>query len=109
MSELRITPVLKKTDDSYEFCCNQKGTEGKILVEYFVYLKEGVLISYVVSSKNWEYHAAKEDSRLGLMIWTPNDSAWKKVNENITKAYNDFVAEKVLLGRNEEPQQELPI
>jgi hypothetical protein len=106
MSELNIIPVLKKQDDTYDFCCHQKGAEGKVLAEYFVYLKEGVVIGYVVNSKAWEYHAAKEDPKLGLMVWTAQDNAWKRVNESITKAYNDFTAEKALLGPDEPKKQE---
>jgi hypothetical protein len=109
MSELNIVPVLKKTDSSYDFSACSKNKENAILAEWFVFLEESVIIGWQVSQKTWEYSAIREDKNLGLMVWNQTEGTWKVVNEMIKKSYNDHVAEKALLGRNEDPQQEFPV
>lgn len=106
MSELGLMPILKKSTNAYDFVIVEK-KDDKILAEYFVFLKELVYISYIVSTKSWHYYPLKEDSRMGLMYWVVNDTCWQKVGPLTTKAYNDYIADKALLGNNEEPQQEL--
>jgi hypothetical protein len=109
MSELNLVPVLKKTDSTYDFSACSKNKESAVLAEWFIFLQESVIIGWHVAQKTWEYSAIREDKTLGLMVWNNGEGTWKVVNDIIKKAYNDHVVEKALLGRNEDPQQELPV
>lgn len=93
-----IIPVIKRQDDEYDFKLDIKDSKGeKIVKTWYCYMADSVLIGYSHESKAWEYHAIKEDKKLGLMSWVHADGVWKVVNADITKAYSDCVAEKALL------------
>lgn len=99
-------PVLKKTDNTFDFSCTQKGKDESIAAQWFVYLKEQVIISYNTSDKRWSYDPIREDPKLGLMVWSSNEQSWRQVNGIITKAYGEFVAERELLGDKKDEQKQ---
>lgn len=94
-------PVLKKYNDKFSFKVTHSGTEYHYPGEYFVFLKENILVETFTDDdgNDHENHwGIVENSSYGLMWWQEEEAYWEPVPEVVQKAYSDFIAEKLLLG-----------
>lgn len=86
----------------YDFRVEYK--EGKDICT--INLDEQVLSRYKISSETKQLERQyslpiRVDKELGLVVWLTKDEAWIPVNDEIKRAYSDYLAEKALLGGND--------
>jgi hypothetical protein len=98
-------PVIKTYTDKYEFEVTVPETEGYKGSQAYVFLNKKVM----VQEDTWtdedgeeceerNVYAIAEIEELGLAFWNHREMYWEPVEEEIQKAYSNYIAEKELLS-----------
>ena len=97
-----MLPILKGQSNNFNFKVDIKDSKGeKIIKTFWVFLDEAVIVGYCNVNKAYEYHACKEDPKLGLTTWDVGLHCWRQTNDSVTEKYSEYIAERELLGKVE--------
>ena len=92
-------PVVKKYDKNYDFKFEKKDKNREIY--YFFYLKDNICVkmeNYINADNKTHQFAIRESDDNTLEFWREDIESWWMWNEDIRKAYLDYVVEKELLN-----------
>jgi hypothetical protein len=86
-----------------EFTVDVKESDTEYAMSFSVFLSKNIMIQITDDddddySKTENVYAIVENPRLGLLYWDNEQACWIPEQEEVQKAYSDYVAEKLILG-----------